>query len=34
MIETQEARDRLVQSYQRRNEERGSLLDDILNRYE
>jgi hypothetical protein len=34
MIETQEARDRLVKSYQRKIEERGSILDDILTRYE
>jgi phage/plasmid-like protein (TIGR03299 family) len=34
MLDTHEARQRLVKSYQRKIEERGSILDDILNRYE
>jgi phage/plasmid-like protein (TIGR03299 family) len=34
IIEGQEARDRLVKSYARKIEERGNVLDDILNRYE
>jgi phage/plasmid-like protein (TIGR03299 family) len=34
IIEGQEARDRLVKSYTRKIEERGSVLDDILNRFE
>ena len=34
MLDTAGARQRLVKSYQRKIEERGSILDDILNRYE